>query len=114
MTYNITGGTILGADANLTDNAATTVFGPVKSNTIVLSVVCTETGGATPNLTVAKTNGVRTIHYRNAKAMTARETVLFETPIQLRVGWYLQVTSSNASGQVDVDVTYLDPNKLSA
>lgn len=113
MTYNVTGGTILGADANLSDNAATTILGPAKSNTIVLSVVCTETGGATPDLTVAKTNGVRTIRYRNAKAMTARETVLFETPIQLRVGWYLQVTSSNASGEVDVDVTYLDPNKLS-
>jgi hypothetical protein len=114
MTYNVSGGAILGADENLTTSAATTVLGPAKSNTIVLSVVCCETGGATPNLTIAKTNGVRTIHYRNAKAMTARETVVFETPIFLRAGWSLKVTSSNASGLVDVDVTYLDPNKLSA
>ena len=114
MTYNVSGGSILGADANLTDNTATTILGPVASNTIVLSVVCTETGGATPNLSIFKTNGVRTIYYRNAKAMTARETVVFETPIFLRVGWSLKVTSSNASGLVDVDLTYLDPNKLRA
>lgn len=114
MTYNVSGGAILGNDANLTDDTATTVLGPAKSNTVVLSIVCCETGGDTPNLTIAKTNGTRTVHYRNAKAMTAKETVLYDTPIHLRAGWSLQVTSSNASGEVDVDVTYLDPNKLSA
>jgi hypothetical protein len=114
MDFTLTGGTVLGADANLTDNTATTVYGPAKSSTTVLSVVCCETGGATPNLTIAKTNGVRTIYYRNAKAMTARETVVYDTPIFLRVGWSLKVTSSNASGLVDVEAIYLDPNKLIA
>ena len=106
MAYAINIGHIHRADASLTDNTATTVLGPVKSNTIVVSVVCCETGGATPNLTITKTNGTRTIHYRNAKPMTASEAVLYDTPIHLRAGWSLQVTSSNASGEVDVDVTY--------
>lgn len=113
MTYNVSGGAVLGVDKNLTDNTATTLLA-ATSNTVVLSIVCTEIGGVTPNLSILKTNGTRTVYYRNAKAMTAKETVLYDTPIFLRAGWSLKVTSSNASGLVDVDVTYLDPNKLSA
>lgn len=107
MTYTLDIGETLRADVSLTDNTPTTVLGPVKSNTVVSSVVCCETGGDTPNLTIAKTNGTRTIHYRNAKAMTELETVIYDTLIFLRAGWSLTVTSSNASGDVDVDVAYI-------
>ena len=113
MTYNISGGALLPAETKLTDNALTDVLGPFLTSTVVLSIVCTEIGNTTPNLTIAKNKGATTIYYRFAKAMTAKETVTFEVPIVLKTGWTLQVQSSNASGQVDVDVSYLAPDKTS-
>jgi len=115
MTYNISGGAILGEATKLTANTATTVLGPNPTSAVILSVVCTEIGNVTPNLTIAKVNaaGTVTIYYRFQKAMTAKETVVFETPIVLKTGWKLQVTSSTATGLVDVDVSYLAPDKTS-
>lgn len=113
MTYNISGGAILSQATKLTANTATNVLGPNPTSAVILSVVCTEIGNVTPNLTIAKTNGTTTIYYRFQKAMAAKETVIFDTPIVLKTNWTLQVTSSTASGLVDVDVSYLAPDKTS-
>lgn len=115
MTFNISGGALLPQETKLTSNAVTDVYGPAQTSTVILSVVCTEIGGVTPNLTIAKVNraGTVTIYYRFQKPMLAKETVIYETPIVVKSGWKLQVTSSTASGLVDVDVTYLAPDKTS-
>jgi len=115
MTYNISGGAILSQATNITGNTAVDVYGPAPTSTVILAVVCTETGNVTPNLTIAKVNaaGTVTINYRFQKAMLAKETVVFDTPIVLKTGWKLRVTSSTATGLVDVDVSYLAPDKSS-
>ncbi|MFD1945067.1 hypothetical protein [Paradevosia shaoguanensis] len=111
MSYNVLGGALQTAPVKLTDSNPTTVLAADRAGTTVLSVICTETAGSTPNLTIAKTDGTTTIYYRNAKAMTAKETVVFETVIVLKNQWSLQITSSSPAGGVDVDVTYLAPDR---
>lgn len=63
---------------------------------------CTEIDGSTPNLTIdiLKPDGT-VVYLRNAKAMTAKETVIFNEGILLLPGWKLRVTASVAD-QIDV------------
>lgn len=105
MTFFVTGGGYLTEYVKLTGNTATTVL-DVPQSVTVASVICTETGGATPNLTIDVHDGTSSYHLRNAAAMTAKQTVTYAEPFTIPNGWVLRVTSSNASGQVDVFVNY--------
>lgn len=63
---------------------------------------CTEIAGATPNLTIDILKPDATVVYlRNAKAMTAKETVIFSEGILLLPGWQLRITGG-AANQIDV------------
>jgi hypothetical protein len=109
MSFNITGGAIVTEDTKLTDDTATVVLSKPKRTT-VLSVVCTEIGGNTPNLTIEKYDGSASVYLRNALAMTAKQTFVFNEPFVLGQNQALRVTSSHASGLVDVLVNYLNPD----
>lgn len=112
MSYVLAGGTLLSRSTKLTTTSSTEVF-PEGKRTTIVRVICSEINGGTPNLTLLKTDGTTTIYYRNALAMTARQTFILEGPIILQSGWSLKATSSQASGLVDVDVIYLAPDSSS-
>lgn len=91
----------------LTDNTATTCF-TAEGKTTILGIACTEWGGDTPNLTIARVTPAPVTHYlRNALAMTAKQRVTIDEVFVLNKGDTIKVTSSDASGEVDVMVTYL-------
>lgn len=87
----------------LTTTAATIVAGSVDYMTGVVWFACTEITGGTPNLTIEVYDASTTTSYylRNAKAMTAKETVFFEAGIVLNPNEFLRITAS-AANQVDV------------
>lgn len=90
----------------LSGNTATSVFAPTRKTTVA-SVVVTPTSG-TPNLTILKTDGTTTMYYRTAVTMTAGTAFVFDTPIVLDADWILKVQSSSGSGDMTVDVSYLE------
>lgn len=108
MSYNVTG-VIATKPTKLSDNTATTVLGTSKRTT-VLSIVCTEWGNGTPTVTIDLYDGTTTYYLRNALAMTAKQTITFDTEFVLAQNQVLRVTSSDASGEVDVLVNYLNPD----
>lgn len=91
----------------LSDSNATTCF-EADSKTTIVSIACTESGGNTPNLTVSRVTTAPVTHAVHYKAtMTARSTELVDRLLVLDKGDTIKVTSSNAGGAVDVEVTYL-------
>lgn len=108
MSYNVNG-VLASTPTKLTDATATTVLDTSKRTT-VLSIICTEWGGNTPNLTIDLYDGTTTIYLRNALAMTAKQTFVFNDEFVLAQNQVLRVTSSDASGEVDVLVNYLNPD----
>lgn len=92
------------ADTNSHD-----VAGHADYPVTVYWVAFTEINGSTPNLSFAIYNGTTTTYLRNAKAMTAKETVTWDQPIPLPKGSYLRVLSS-AANQIDV-IGSAQPNK---
>lgn len=62
---------------------------------------CTEITGGTPNLTVEIFDGTTSFYLRNAKAMVAKETYIFDSGIWLNPGTFLRVTAS-VGNQIDV------------
>lgn len=67
-----------------------------------------ENNGGTPNLTVVLTDGTTTVYLIgegaawNAKAMTAKQGILFDDGYVVPAGWSIKVTSSDASGHMDI------------
>lgn len=118
MSFTILGAPPITAYTKLTGNTATTVLPGVKQTVTILSVECTETNGGTPNLTIDVYDTANTTAYykKNAQAMTAKQTVLYDEPFTIPNGWVLRVTSSDASGHVDVMVNYIpgDASRRSA
>jgi len=110
MSFNINGGSVVTARVKLTGSTATTIF-TAKARTTVLSVTATETGGATPNLTLEIYDVTNTTSYylRKAVAMVAGTAVIFDEPFELPVGWAIRATSSASGGAVDVHVSYINP-----
>ena len=110
MSFSFTGGALLTKAAKLSTTAATTILSTTQ-RTNVLSIVCTEIAGGTPNLTVEVYDTANTTSYyvRNAKAMTAKETYIFNEFLVVPANWALRVTSSVAD-QVDVVVNYMGPD----
>jgi len=113
MSFTVSGG-LLSKPVKLTGNSVTEILVATKRTTI-LSVICAEIGAATPNLTVELYDTTNTTSYylRFALAMTAKQVVVLNDEFVLPQGWKLRVTSSNASGQVDVLVNYLNPDATS-
>jgi hypothetical protein len=63
---------------------------------------CTEIAGSTPTLTISILKPDSTVVYlRNALAMTARQTFIFNEGVLLLPQWKLRVTAS-AADQIDV------------
>lgn len=95
----------------LTGSSATEVYPKSgdtnKSQTLIASIVCCMNGAVTPNLTIAIDDGTNTYNLRRALAMTAGTAVIWDEPFTLPQNWTIKVTSSDASGQVDVLVNYL-------
>lgn len=108
MSFNVTGA-LLSKPVKLTGATATVILTATKRTTI-LSVICAEIGGDTPNLTVELYDGSTSYYLRNALAMSANEVVVFDNEFVLPLGWSLRVTSSGASGEVDVLCNYLNPD----
>jgi hypothetical protein len=109
MSNFLLGGAMDTVDLKITGNTALTVF-TAKKRTVITSIICTENNGGTPNLTIARWDGTNTYFIRNALAVTAKQSVIFNEPMVLKAGWELRVTSSDAAGHFDVMVTYLLPD----
>lgn len=111
--FQLTGGAADKIRQKLTTTSATVVAGSATLQTTVVWLQCTEIAGNTPNLTIevydAKTS--TSYYLRNAKAMTAKESVLFEAGIVLSPNEFLRVTAS-AANQVDVVGLSLINNSL--
>ena len=111
MSFNITGGGILSKATKLTATTPTDIL-DAPGRTTVLSIICTEIAAATPALTLALFDGTTTYYLRNALAMTARQTFIFNEPLVLNAGWKLRATAG-AANQIDVLVNYLNADKTS-
>jgi len=111
MSNFLLGGAMDTIDTKITGNTAVAVYTATK-RTVITSLVITENFGSTPNLTVDRYDTANTTAYylRNAQAVTAKQTVVFDEPMVLKPGWSLRVTSSDAAGKFDVMVTYLMPD----
>lgn len=108
MSFTLTGGSILTKAAKLTTTDATALYTADKRTTI-LSIICAEIAGSTPNLTIELYDGLSSYYLRNAKAMVAKEAVIFNEPFVLNVGWALRITAG-AANQIDAFVSYLSPD----
>lgn len=108
MSYTLTGGVILTKATKLTTTGATDLYVASK-RTVILSIVCTEIAAATPALTLALFDGTTSYYLRNAFAMTAKQTFIFNEPFALQSGWTLRATAG-AANQVDCLVTYMSPD----
>lgn len=110
MSFTITGGVLLTKAVKITGTSATNILSATQ-RTNVLSLVCTEIAGATPNLTVELYDTANTTSYyvRFEKAMTAKETYVFNEFLVVPANWVLRVTSS-AADQIDVIVNYMGPD----
>lgn len=101
--FQLVGGAADKIRQKLSTTNPTVVAGEALLQTAVVWFTCTEIAGATPNLSIEVYDAATGLSYylRNAKAMTARETVLFEAGIVLNPNEFLRITSS-AANQVDV------------
>lgn len=106
MSFTLPVGSIITDKVKLTDDTATTLVSASNGRITILSIDATETAGGTPNLTIDVTDGTTTWFKRNAAAMTAKGTVSFENIFVLDNGETLRATSSDASGDIDIFVTY--------
>ncbi len=96
----------------ITGNTVTTVFTAKKRTTITAICVCPTTG--TPNLSISRYDATTRTYRRKAVAMTAGTAFIYDTPFVLNPGDVLEVTSSSASGDMDVEVTYAVPDAPAA
>lgn len=90
--------------AKLTDTNPLVIAESLTGNSRVSVpwLACTEIAGSTPTLSIDILKPDSTVVYlRNAKAMTAKETVVFNEGILLLPGWKLRVTAGTAN-QIDV------------
>lgn len=110
--FSYPGSTIEGVGYKLTTTNPTVIAGNATAAMQVPWFACTEITGATPNLTIELFDGTTSFYLRNAKAMTAKESVIFDSGIWLNPGTFLRITGSVAN-QVDVVVMRSLPNAQS-
>lgn len=77
---------------------------------VVDSIIVTDIGGGTGNLTIDIYDPVTpaTYYKRNALAVTAKQTIAYTEPFWVPNGWKLRVTMS--AGTASVLVNYFNPN----
>lgn len=110
MSFTLTGGSILTKPTKLSTTSATVLYLASK-RTVILSVFAVEVAAATPALTLDVYDDANTVAYRlrNALAMTAKQTFIFNEPFALQSGWSLRATAS-AADQIECFVTYMSPD----
>ena len=111
MSYFITGSNLLTAYFNTAGTGVNDVTPSVQGRAVVIaSIEVTEVSGGTPNVTIAiydpKTPA--TYYKRNALAVTAKSTTVYNEPFTLPNNWELRVTVS--SGICSVLVNYFNPS----
>lgn len=99
--FQYPGSTAEAIQFKLTTTSPTVIAGNANSVIQVAWFACSEIAAGTPNLTVELWDGTTSFYLRNAKAMTAKETYIFDNGIWLRQGTFLRVTASVAN-QIDV------------
>lgn len=101
--FQLAGGAADKIRQKLTTTNPTVVAGSTTLQTAVVWFLCTETTGGTPNLSIEIYDAATATSYylRQAKAMTAKESFLFEAGIVLNPNEFLRITAS-AANQVDV------------
>lgn len=108
MSFTLTGGFILTKATKLTTTGATVLY-EAKKRTVIVSIIATEMAAGTPALTLELFDGTTSYYLRNAFAMTAKQTLIFNEPFALQAGWFLRATAG-AANQVDCLVTYMNPD----
>lgn len=111
MAYFITGSGLITEYGKLTGSTPTQII--LRDSAVtVASIICTETAGGTPNLSIEVYSPADAASYflRNAVAMTAKQTVTYAEPFVVQNGDYLRLTSSAALGSVDYFVNYFNPD----
>lgn len=110
MSFTLTGGSILTKPTILTTTGATVLYGGSGTKrTVILSVVAVEVAAATPTLTLDLFDGTTAYRLRNALAMTAKQTFIFNEPIVLPVNWSLRATADTPN-QIECFVTFMSPD----
>lgn len=104
MTVSIIGA-ILSQNTTISTNGITTVLSLGRLATLASVVVCPTSG--TPSLSISIYDGTTRRYLRKAVAMTAGTPYIFETPQGLNRKDVVEVTSSSATGDMDVFVSYL-------
>lgn len=105
MSYTAIGGALLPKRVKLTTTSATTLYDPEKSGALILSIIAVEIAGSTPTLTLDIYDGTTTYYLQNAVAMTAKQRLILDLLVPLKVGEKLRATAS-AADQIDIHVTY--------
>lgn len=104
MTISVLGA-ILPQNTTITNNTVTTVLSLARLATMV-SITVTPTSG-TPSLSISIYDGTTRRYLRKAVAMTAGTAFVYDTPQGLGRKDVVEVTSSSATGDMDVFVNYL-------
>lgn len=95
----------------ITGNSVTDIVDATTGTIHVAWFRVSENNGSTPNLTVELYDVANTTSYYLgdttnftwvAKAVTAKQSVLFDQGYVVQYGWKLRVTSSDAAGRFDV------------
>jgi hypothetical protein len=99
--FSYPGSTVENFGYKLTGTSPVVIAGNATAAMQVPWFACTEITGGTPNLTIELYDGTTSFYLRNAKAMTAKETVLIDYGLWLNPGTFLRITASVAN-QIDV------------
>lgn len=109
--FQTLGGTVEGFGFKITVNTPVVIAGSADFHIRVPWFQVTEIAGGVATLTIDLYDGTTAYFLRNALAMTAKGTYLFEAGIWLNRGWFLRVTTSLAN-QADVVGTRSLPTKF--
>lgn len=101
--FQLAGGVADKIRQKLTATTPTVVAGSADNQTGVVWLACTEITGGTPNLSIEVYDASTSTSYylRYQKAMTARETFIFEAGLLLNPNEFLRVTAGTVN-QIDV------------
>jgi hypothetical protein len=97
----------------ITSSTVTDIVDATSQVARVVWLAVGENNGGTPNLTVEIYDATTSFYLTsggslwNAKAMTAKQGVLFDDGYVIPIGSKLRVTSSDASGRMDVTGIYI-------
>lgn len=108
MSFTLTGGSILTKATKLTVATPVTLYAASK-RTVIVSIIATEIAGSGPTLTLELWDGTTSYYLRNALALTAKQSLVFNEPFAIQSGWELRATAGTAN-QIDCLVTYMSPD----